>query len=84
MASPVEHRFYLRKATMDDIAQGMNPLRERLPDGSVQLFRPIPELQFRYKEKIYLNGAVQLEWSEWITIPLVKEGEDGTIDSGKV
>jgi len=60
---------------MDDIAQGVNPIRERNGvDGSVALYVPMPELQFRHLEKVFLDGAPKLEWSQWFKVDLVKEG----------
>ena len=69
-ASPVEFRHYLRLATLEDIAAGMQPLRQQTANG-LQLFAP-PVLQFRYKVK----GEGGVEWSPWSDINYAREGDE--------
>ncbi len=68
--SPIELRQYLRLATLDDIAAGMQTLRQQTAKG-LQLFAP-PVLQFRYKQK----GESGVEWSDWQDINFAREGDE--------
>ncbi len=69
-APPIELRHYLRLATMDDIAAGMQPLRQQTASG-IQLFAP-PVLQYRYKTK----SENVVEWSPWLDINYAREGDE--------
>lgn len=71
MSNVLQMRNYSRLFTRDDWKSGMQPLK--LPTGPMvegvqawDFFYP-PQLQFRTKSK---TG-----WSEWETVPLVKEGD---------
>ena len=81
MAAPVEFRQYIRKFTLADARNSIQPIK--LPTGPAvdgqqpfELFVPQPILQFRYKEKVFLNGAQTLEWSPWADVGFVKEGDE--------
>lgn len=73
MPSPIEFRFFLRLATIEDVAQGLQPVRQMTASGP-QMYCP-PVLQFRYKEK-GADGALQ--WSEFEEIRYVREGDGET------
>ena len=81
MAAPVEFRFYLRKFTLDDARQGTAPIKQQTgppgPNGMApwDMFAP-PQLQWRYKEKVHVDGKPVLEWSPWADVLFVREGED--------
>lgn len=70
-AGPVEFRFYLTAFTLDNVREGMNPIRSQGPKG-VQLHNP-PVLQWRYKRRGE-EGA--MGWSEWQDVPYVREGDE--------
>jgi hypothetical protein len=74
MASPIEFRQYLRYFTLQDGEVGVQPLRQP-QHGVTRLFMP-PQLQFRHKEKIHVDGQPTLEWSPWIDVLYVCEGDD--------
>jgi hypothetical protein len=68
MSAPIEMRMYLRKLTLDDVRNGINPIRL---DGV--LFAP-PQLQLRYKERLpTTNGQAETVWSEWQDVPYARE-----------
>lgn len=76
--SPIEFRHYLKLATIEDIAQGMQPLRQQTARG-LELFAP-PVLQFRFKVRgpvLQEGGAVEsgMVWSDWQEIRWVREGD---------
>lgn len=73
-SSPVEFRHYMRLCTMQDIKNGVNPLRLTGPDQAPQLYCP-PQLQFRYKER----DQQGVTWTEWADVPLVREGDDSIL-----
>ena len=80
MASPVEFRHYLRKFTVDDARNGLQPIKQIVGPAvngvaPIDIFAP-PVLQFRYKEKVVVNGQVSLEWSDWADVAIVREGEE--------
>lgn len=80
MPSPVEFRHYMRRLTLADVAAGIQPIRQQLPNErgelTVKLFAP-PTLQWRYREKIHVDGVARLEWSEWQDVGYVRaEGDD--------
>ena len=80
MSSPVEYRYYLRRFTIADLKAGLQPLQQRVGpvvngQAPTELFAP-PQLQYRYKEKVHVDGKPTLEWSDWIDVPFVREGED--------
>lgn len=75
-----EFRNYVRRMTMDDVDKGLQGAR--LPIGPMvdgkqptAMFLSVG-LQVRYQRKVFLNGVKDLEWTEWETIPLVREGDD--------
>lgn len=70
MAVPVEFRYLLRLATIEDIANGVQPIRQQTGAG-VQLFCP-PVLQFRYREKGEDGG---LRWSAYRDVMYEREGD---------
>lgn len=79
MSAPIEFRNYVRRMTMDDVNKGVQGAR--LPIGPVvngnqphAMFVSVG-LQYRYQEKVFLNGAKAMKWSDWITVPLVKEDD---------
>lgn len=71
MSSPIEFRYYLRSFTLADLAQGAQPMR--LPSG---MYAP-PVLQYRYKERVPNGAETTLQWSEWIAVPVMYEGQEG-------
>lgn len=80
MSAPVEYRHYLRKFTLDDLRNGLQPIKQ--PTGPAvngqqpwEMFAP-PILQYRYKEKVQVDGKMTLEWSPWIDILYVREGDE--------
>lgn len=80
MATPVEFRHFLRKFTLEDLKSGIQPIRQQLGpmvngQAPIGLYAP-PAFQFRYKEKLHVDGAAKLEWSEWLDIPFVREGDE--------
>lgn len=70
MPGPVELRQFMRLATLEDIANGIQPLRQMTGNG-FKLFCP-PQLQYRFKEKV--EGAVV--WSDWIDVLFERQGDD--------
>lgn len=69
--APLELRNYCRKFTLDDLRNGLQPIK--LPTGPLvegvqawDYFCP-PLIQYRVRSK---SG-----WSDWLTAPLVKEGD---------
>ena len=78
MASPVEFRYFLGKFSMDDFRNGFQPVKQFVgPQNAVEYFKP-PQLQYRYKERVIVNGAPLLEWSEWADVPMIREGEEAS------
>lgn len=78
MSSPIEFRTYARRMTMEDVNNGLQGTR--LPvtvDGKPgsAMFVSVG-LQYRYQAKVYLDGQKALEWSDWLTVPFVKEGDE--------
>jgi len=71
MPGPVEMRQFFRKATIEDIANGLQPLRQMTGAGP-QLFWPAV-LQYRFKEKDAESGKVV--WSPWIDVLFEREGD---------
>lgn len=71
MSSPIEFRYYLRAFTLTDLAQGAQPMR--LPSGMYAA----PTLQYRYKERVPNGAETTLQWSEWVAVPVVYEGQEG-------
>ena len=59
MSSPVEFRSYVRLATVEDWANGLQAAR--LP--------------------VIRDGQKALEWSPWIQIPVIKEGDTEAPDA---
>jgi hypothetical protein len=76
VSQPVEIRFFVAKASMEDIENGMPTQRIQIGPNAFGVYRQPPLLQYRYKEKTFLNGAPAVEWSDWVTIPIVREGEE--------
>lgn len=68
---PIEIRYYLKLATLDDIVNGIQPLRQQTANG-LQLFAP-PVLQVRCKVK---GEGGNLEWSDWQEIKYAREGDE--------
>jgi len=67
MAAPIEFRHYVKRATLEDIKAGA----QYVPfQGELWL---APRLQFRFRERVKLNDAESLQWSEWQDVPLVRE-----------
>ena len=85
MSSPIEFRSYVRLATVEDWANGLQAARLPVirdgqkvigPDGNVVTAMYISVgLQYRYEGKVFIDGQKALEWSPWITIPIAKEGD---------
>ena len=67
MAAPLELRHYFRKATFEDVKAGLQPIRQ-----GADLYAP-PVLQWRYRERVKINDAETLHWSEWQDVPAVRE-----------
>jgi hypothetical protein len=65
----------MRRFTLDDARRGLQPLREQAsPQAPVELYAA-PQLQYRYKEKIYVSGQALTEWSDWQDVQFVREPE---------
>jgi len=85
MSSPIEFRNYARRMTVDDLNNGLQGVRAPVlhngqpvidASGKAQTAMFISVgMQYRYQAKVYLDGAKALEWSPWIDIPMVKEGD---------
>jgi hypothetical protein len=87
MSSPIEFRSYLRRMTLEDLNNGLQGSRGPVLLASGQqatddqgkplfaMFIPVG-IQYRYQAKVYLDGVKALEWSPWIQIPMVKEGDE--------
>jgi len=67
MAAPIEFRHYVKRATLEDIKAGAQYV---VAHADLWL---LPVLQFRYRERVKLNDAESLQWSEWQDVPLVRE-----------
>lgn len=69
----MEFRYYHRRYTLHDL--GIHPpITDR--DGT----HYIPNvLQYRYKMRVTQGSTVEMVWSDWTNVPVVKEGspEDG-------
>ena len=79
MAAPIEFRQYLRLYTLDDARRGLQPIRlPQGPQGVTELFSG-PVLQYRYRERINVNGDLAMRWSDWIEVPIVREGDDAEL-----
>jgi hypothetical protein len=81
VSTPIEFRQFVRKWTRDDALAGITPVKLAVGptvngQQPVDLFAPQPILQFRYREKVHLNGAPVQQFSEWLTVDFVKEGYD--------
>lgn len=77
MSAPVQFRYFHRKYTLDDARAGHPVITDR--DGQIY----IPNvLQFRYKMRVTIAGAVEMQWSAWQPVPVVKEGSPEDTDSG--
>ena len=77
MSAPVEFRYWMREFTLGDLQQGAQPLRF---DG--RLYVP-PALQYRYRERVPNGSELTLQWSDWQTVPIVREGSE-PFDVGQV
>jgi hypothetical protein len=76
MAGPVEFRLYMRRFTLTDAASGIVPIREQVsPQHQICMYIG-PELQYRYKMKISEGGKIEMVWSDWYPVPVVREGEN--------
>ena len=79
MADPigpvVEIRHYLKLATIDDICRGLQPVK--LPDasGAPQMYLP-PVLQYRWKERVFVDGKAEFLWSPWVDVQFAKQGDE--------
>lgn len=69
----IELRMYWRRFTMADLERGGQP--QRLNTGPVvngqqesALFAIPPVLQYRYKEKVFEDGAPKFSWSPWFDV----------------
>ncbi len=82
MASPIELRQFLRRFTLDDARNGVQPIRQVLANGRVELYSP-PVLQVRTRERTNRDGQVALEWGEWRDTLFVREGDDAPGDPPK-
>ena len=81
MAQLIEMRQYLRKYTLTDAKQGLQPLRLAVGpqvNGTqpIDLFCPPAILQFRVKEKVHVDGKPTTEWGPWEEVPIVREGDE--------
>lgn len=74
MSAPLEFRNYLKRMTPEDLNKGIQGARLPIGPNETAMFVSVG-LQYRFQEKVFLNGAKTLQWSEWITVPLVKEGD---------
>ena len=79
----VEIRFLLKRVTLEEQANGI--LAQRMQIGPADpatgiaphaMFRTVPQLQYRAKKRVYLNGAPVIEWTPWTDVLFVREGED--------
>jgi hypothetical protein len=70
MSGPIEMRLYAKKFTMDDLKQGVLPIR----DGA-DLYCPAL-IQYRYKQRLVIAGKGDILWSDWMYIPFVKQTDD--------
>lgn len=68
--SPIEFRYFLRRITLDDIRAGVQPMRQALGDGVIELYHP-PVLQWRVREK----GENGVQWGDWSDVPYARDGE---------
>jgi hypothetical protein len=79
--TPLEFRNYVRRATIDDVKAGIQPIKiatgPRTADGfqASDLFVAVG-LQWRYQETVHVNGIKTKQWSPWMDVPLVREGDD--------
>ncbi len=73
----LELRYYLRKFTMVDLAQGLQPAKIPTGINTFELYAP-PTLQYRIRRKVMPEGAPSpiYEWGEWLSVPWVREGEE--------
>jgi len=84
VAAPmVQVRFLIKRVTLEDQANGV--LAQRMQIGPADpatgiaphaMFRTVPQLQYRCKQRVYLNGAPVIEWTPWEDAIFVREGED--------
>ncbi len=70
MPGPVEVRQFLRLITLQDIADGVQPIRQMTAQGP-QLFAP-PQLQYRYKMR---GEGATVQWSDWIDVLFERQGD---------
>lgn len=76
-SAPVELRLFCRRFTLEDMQGGAQPVR--MPTGLVvnnqqetALFNPA-RLQYRYKERVYVDGKATYQWSTWFEVPIAME-----------
>lgn len=70
---PLEVRNLCAIFTLAHLRAGIQPLQmRREPDGPLEMFAP-PLLQWRYREKVRINGAVAFQWSDWHNVGLALE-----------
>ncbi len=78
---PIEFRYFHRKFSMPDAELGIMPVR--IPPDVSKLFCPTV-LQYRYKFKTSVGGAIEMVWSEWQNIGVVIEGRESPPDESKL
>lgn len=68
-------RYWVARATIEDIEKGAQPAR--MPTGLVingqqqtALFLS-PRLQWRFKERIHIDGKPVYQWSPWLDVGFV-------------
>lgn len=71
MSAPIEFRLHSKLYEMADLYAGVPHVQM-----GKQLFCPAV-LQYRYKQRISTGGKVEMDWSDWLGIPLVYEGMTG-------
>lgn len=79
-SSPVQYRFLMRKFTLEDARNGIQPIKQQTGpyvNGvcAFDVFAP-PLFQSRHKEKVYIDSKPTMQWTEWETAPIVLEGHE--------
>ena len=72
MANPIEIRQFVPRFTMEHLKKGLQPIKMADEQGNPEYYAP-PMLQYRVREKVYVDGKQTAEWSPWMTVEFVKE-----------
>jgi len=78
-SAPMQMRYYWRRATMQDVRAGVKPVQLAVGpivngEQATDLFVP-PLLQYRYKERVFVDGKPVMGWSPWCDVPQVRDGD---------